>query len=170
MYKIIGADWKEYGPISADTVREWIKEGRATPQTRIQAEGSRDWKLLSECPEWADILPPTTGPGPMASTSLPGNPLLPPQIMRRFHGLAVTALVLGSLDFLQCCSPFTGLLGVIFAIAAWIQINQEPDRYKGKDLAIAGIVLAVLGFVFTWLLYWFGVAEYLEKLLREMAK
>ena len=29
MYKIIGADQREYGPVSADQVREWISQGRA---------------------------------------------------------------------------------------------------------------------------------------------
>jgi hypothetical protein len=169
MYKIIGADWKEYGPITADTVREWIKEGRATPQTRIQAEGSREWKLLRECPEWADLLPLSTAAIPTVSSPTP-RPMIPLPIERRFHGLAIAALVLGGLDFLQCCSPLTGMLGVVFAIAAWVQINQEPERYKGKDLAIAGIVLAVLGFVFTGLLYWLGTGEYLEKLLRDLTK
>jgi hypothetical protein len=169
MYKIIGADWKEYGPITADTVRQWIQEGRATPQTRIQAEGSREWKLLRECPEWADLLPLSTPAIATVGSAAPG-PMIPLQVERRFHGLAITALVLGSLDFLQCCSPFTGLFGLVFAIAAWVQINQQPDRYKGKELAIGGIVLAVLGFVFTGLLYWFGTAEYLEKLLRDLTK
>jgi hypothetical protein len=28
-YKIIGADLMEYGPVSAEQIRQWINEGRA---------------------------------------------------------------------------------------------------------------------------------------------
>ena len=31
-YTIIGGDTKEYGPISADDVRQWISEGRLNAQ------------------------------------------------------------------------------------------------------------------------------------------
>jgi hypothetical protein len=56
MYKIIGADGREYGPVSADEVRRWIAEGRANAHTRAQAAGSAEWKPLSEFPEFADAL------------------------------------------------------------------------------------------------------------------
>ena len=169
MYKIIGADWKEYGPISTDTVRQWIKEGRASPQTRIQAEGSQAWKLLSECPEWADVLPPPTPLPPTGFPSAP-TPLALPQLTRRCHGLAIAGLVLGLLGLVQCCGPLTGILGLVLSLAAWVQINQEPERYKGKELAVAGLVFAVLGFLITGILYWYGAGQYLEKLLRDLTR
>jgi hypothetical protein len=53
MYKIIGADLKEYGPVPAERVRKWIAEGRADGQTKARAEGTNDWKPLSEFPEFA---------------------------------------------------------------------------------------------------------------------
>jgi len=53
MYKIIGADKKEYGPVSAEQVREWIAQGRANAQSLLQAEGSAEWKPLSAFPEFA---------------------------------------------------------------------------------------------------------------------
>jgi hypothetical protein len=56
MYKIIGADGKEYGPVSVEQLRQWIAEGRAKRDSRAQAEGTTDWKLLSEFPELADAL------------------------------------------------------------------------------------------------------------------
>ena len=36
MYEIIGADGKEYGPISFEQIRQWIAEGRVNAQTRVQ--------------------------------------------------------------------------------------------------------------------------------------
>jgi uncharacterized membrane protein len=53
MYKIIGADGNEYGPVTADQLRQWIAEGRANAQTKVQAEGSTDWKPLMDFPEFA---------------------------------------------------------------------------------------------------------------------
>ena len=41
MYRIIGADGREYGPIPAEQLRQWIREGRADAQTRARAEGAR---------------------------------------------------------------------------------------------------------------------------------
>ncbi len=52
MYRIIGADGRQYGPVSADQVREWIAQGRANGHTRVLAEGATDWKMLSEVPEF----------------------------------------------------------------------------------------------------------------------
>src|SRR5437660_2491427 len=52
MYKIIGADGREYGPITADQLRQWIAEGRANAQSKVLAEGATEWKSLSEFPEF----------------------------------------------------------------------------------------------------------------------
>ena len=43
MFKIIGADGKQYGPVSVEQIRQWLAEGRAKPETLAQAEGSADW-------------------------------------------------------------------------------------------------------------------------------
>ena len=55
MYKILGGDGKEYGPISADTLRQWVNEGRANAQTQVQPEGSTSWQPLSAIPEFAGL-------------------------------------------------------------------------------------------------------------------
>jgi hypothetical protein len=51
MYKIIGADQREYGPVSADQINQWIAQGRINAQTKRPALGG-DWKALSEFPEF----------------------------------------------------------------------------------------------------------------------
>ncbi|EEF59880.1 DUF4339 domain-containing protein, partial [Pedosphaera parvula] len=53
MYKIIGANQTEYGPISVDQLRQWITEGRVNAQTLAQAEGETGWKPISQYPEFA---------------------------------------------------------------------------------------------------------------------
>ena len=69
MYKIIGADHNEYGPSSADEIRQWIKEGRADGRTRVKAEGTNEWKPLASFPEFADAL--SVSP----SATLPAGPV-----------------------------------------------------------------------------------------------
>jgi hypothetical protein len=57
MYKITGADGKEYGPIMADQLRRWIAEGRINLQTKILPEGDTQWRALSEFPEFVAAIP-----------------------------------------------------------------------------------------------------------------
>lgn len=52
MYKIIGADGKEYGPVAADLLKQWIQQGRVSLQTQARLEGSADWKPLNSFPEF----------------------------------------------------------------------------------------------------------------------
>jgi len=55
-YRIVGGDQKQYGPVSAEELRQWIAEGRLNAQTQAQVEGDAVWKPLSEYPEFADAL------------------------------------------------------------------------------------------------------------------
>src|SRR5438445_172141 len=71
MYKMMGADGREYGPVSAEQLRQWIAEGRANAQTLVQSEGSTEWKALANFPE---LVPPSIPPRvhPASTQSLPG--------------------------------------------------------------------------------------------------
>ena len=76
MYKIIGANQTEYGPVSADQIRQWIAEGRVNAQTSAQAEGETGWKPISTFPEFAasfpsPSVPPSLSPPPLGSTVTP---------------------------------------------------------------------------------------------------
>ena len=44
MYRVIGADGKEYGPVSIEQLRQWIADGRVNAQTQVQAAGGAEWK------------------------------------------------------------------------------------------------------------------------------
>jgi TM2 domain-containing membrane protein YozV len=71
MYKIIGADGQQYGPVDADQMRRWLQENRVNAQTLVQPDGALEWKPLSLFPEFttggrsapppASALPPTIG-------------------------------------------------------------------------------------------------------------
>src|SRR5882672_11275448 len=64
MYKVIGADGREYGPVSAEQVRQWIADGRANAQTLIQGEDSTEWKPLANFPELVPSAVPPRVPLP----------------------------------------------------------------------------------------------------------
>lgn len=72
MYRIIGVDGQQYGPVTAEQLRDWIKGGRANAQTQVQAEGSAEWKPLSAFAEFAGDLAGRT------STSAPPPPFAAP--------------------------------------------------------------------------------------------
>ncbi len=57
MYKIIGADGREYGPVTTEQLRQWIATGRANLQTNAQPEGGTDWRPLAEFPS-SPVPPP----------------------------------------------------------------------------------------------------------------
>jgi hypothetical protein len=56
MYRIIGIDGRQYGPVSSGQIKEWIAAGRANAASKVQVEGTQDWKPLSEFPEFAEAL------------------------------------------------------------------------------------------------------------------
>jgi hypothetical protein len=62
MYKIIGGDKKEYGPVEAELLRRWYAEGRVNGQTLVQAVGSTDWRPLETFPELVSITSPELPP------------------------------------------------------------------------------------------------------------
>jgi hypothetical protein len=71
MYYIQGADQKEYGPISADQLRQWITENRLNRFSPARADGESLWKTLGDFPEFADVLAalPASIAAPSASPS-----------------------------------------------------------------------------------------------------
>lgn len=101
MYKIIGADGKEYGPVTIEQLRQWLSEGRVNLQTRVLAEGTTDWKNLGEVPELSGIMP-AAPPGFSAINADQSTAL---QLIR---GPAIFILVLAILNIL------TSVLGLVW--------------------------------------------------------
>jgi TM2 domain-containing membrane protein YozV len=65
MYRIIGADGRQYGPITTAQLREWIVARRANAQTIAQLDGSTEWKPLGSFAEFADLNAAPTGSPPL---------------------------------------------------------------------------------------------------------
>ena len=56
-YTIIGGDGKEYGPITANDMRQWLAEGRLNAQSLAKAESDAEFRALAQFPEFADAFP-----------------------------------------------------------------------------------------------------------------
>ena len=161
MYRIIGSDGKEYGPLTAEQLRQYIAEGRVNGQTQVLVEGQAQWTTLGQIAEFSADLsahaPVTPTPMPAAPTPAP-IPLSEPPV----HPLAITGLVLGILSFVGCCCcdgfPFS-ISGLIVSIIALVQIKNDPYRRSGKGLAMAGLILSILGIVMGLGLVIFGFAS-----------
>jgi len=71
MFKILGSDGKEYGPVTRGNVIEWIRDGRANLQTKACRSDETEWKTLGDFPEFVP-----TGTAPSLVSLVP--PPLPP--------------------------------------------------------------------------------------------
>jgi len=130
MYKVLGEDQKTYGPVSAAQIRQWQAEGRVNNATLLQAAGSNDWKPLSATPEFGT--PPVV--------SMP-----PPVAAPHNHNMATTGLVFGVLSNVCCCFGIIwAVLGIIFSAIALSQHDPHPQQ-SGKAMALAGLILSVVG-------------------------
>jgi len=144
MYKIIGADGKEYGPIPAEVLRQWVAEGRADVNTRILAEGTTEWKPLSAFPEFA-ILPPGNPPPP--PVSLPVGPGAQSQVSAPAVALMITA-ILGI--FLQAIGLLARVVGIPFMMA---QQNAQLPAFFSILSGTIGVVLSAMNILIGLLVF-----------------
>jgi len=146
MYKIIGADGKIYGPASAEQLRQWLAEGRANAQTQTLAEGAPEWKPLALLPEFvghfAPATPPVIQPLPPGTSGAGQWP--------KTNSYAMTGLVFGILSWTCCCGFPFNILGLVFSLVGLSQINRYPERYEGRGLAIAGVILSAASFILSF--------------------
>ena len=74
MYKILGGNQKEYGPVTAEQLREWVTQQRVNAQTMVLADGATEWRPLNSFPEFAALFsPPAYGTATVSATA--DNPM-----------------------------------------------------------------------------------------------
>src|ERR1051326_3344915 len=147
MYKIIGGDGKEYGPVSADELRQWIAEARLNAQSLACAEGTREWKPLSSFPEFAQALGAKAAPPPPLSAI---GGLQPPgdayasEILLRPTSLKIGACL--SRSWKLVTSNFALLVGasaVVWALSLISQVIPFASLLLGGPL-FGGLCLVFL--------------------------
>jgi hypothetical protein len=141
MYKIVGADGKEYGPVGIEQMRKWRAEGRINAQTRVQEAGTAVWKTAADFPDLG-FASNTGDPGPGS----PPPPLPTSQAAGQQNGLAITSLVLGLLS-LVCLPVLTGIPAIICGHLARGRARRLPGLYGGAGFALAGLIMGYVSFV-----------------------
>ena len=157
MYTILGGDGKQYGPVTAEAVRQWVNEGRANRNTQIRPEGSEQWQSLASVPEFAPLF---AAPPPGMNALVGGAPIgQPPN-----SGLAIASLVLGITGF--CLPIITAMAGLILGIVAMNKIKASGGRIGGHGLALAGTITSAVALLFSIALVGFYAALLLPALAK----
>lgn len=146
MYRIIGKDGQQYGPVTADQLRGWIVENRVNAQTMARAEGDLQWKPLGSFAEFAtDLKFPSTSPSvpptiaaPTSSVNLRASNKLPAGIcgillgsfgVHKFIlGYTGPGLVMLLVTVLTCglASPVMHIIGLVEGI---IYLCKSDDEF-----------------------------------------
>ena len=165
MYHIIGGDQKEYGPVSADEVRTWIRERRLNASSLVRGEGATDWKPLSLFPEFSAMLASMATPVATASPVFVQAP--------RNNSMAVAGLTCGVIAWLTACCcygiPFN-ILGAVFSSIALNQLRRDREGQGGRTMAIAGLVLSIVQIVMIIGFIVLGVAFNWQNILRDLKR
>jgi hypothetical protein len=116
MYKIIGGDGKEYGPVTAEQLRQWIAEGRANAQTQAQPVGGTGWQPLGTIPEFASAFGAPAAPPPPSAAGAPLPPTTPLPVVPDIPNYLWQSIVVT-----LCCCPPLGIPAIVFAA----QVNSK---------------------------------------------
>ena len=143
MYKIIGADGLQYGPVSADQLREWISAGRANGQSMVSLEGSVEWKPLSLVPEFAGSLASAVSPPLIQALDVRKSKLVAGLLGILVGGLGVHRFYLGyiglgiaqiAVTLLTCgVGHLWGLIeGILILVGSGITTDSEGRPLKDQ--------------------------------------
>ncbi len=157
MFTILGSDGKQYGPVPADKVQAWMRDGRANLQTKAQRQGEAEWRTLGEFAEFSATPPPppveADRPTPAATFAEAAAPGLADRFVR------LGAVILDNVIAISCAAPGLLVLGMSFLRAVLVvSRGGEPDfsEIEVFHLVLGLILLGVGGLglliVQVWLL------------------
>jgi hypothetical protein len=142
-YRIIGADQKEYGPVSAEQLRQWLAEGRVNARTQVLPEGATEWKALGDLPDFA-----AAAPGPVPVTMV--APVAATGAAAQVSGPAIGLIVVAGLGALaQVVSMVWNLVGV--PAMAHHQVPNQP-AWVTMWSGTVGVVFNVIALLFSGLI------------------
>ena len=131
-----GQDWychvagQQYGPVSLETLRAWISQGRVRQPHLVWTQGMVDWAPAGSIPA---LFPPAGSAA--TSAAVPGN-----------NGLCIAGMILGVLSIASSCmmpkALILSLAGLGLSIAGIHKARSEHMRY---GLGVVGLVTSILG-------------------------
>jgi hypothetical protein len=149
-YIIIGGDGKEYGPITAEDVRQWIAEGRLSAQSLAKSVSDAEFRPLEKFPEFADVwggnAPGTIAPPPLPNDEWLAQVAARPPELRLGECLAAGWSFLGAnFGFLAGAVFLTWLVNVIFIFGSlYIPILGPLVAICFNSVILGGFYLACL--------------------------
>lgn len=137
MYKIVGIDGQQYGPVGADQIRRWLADNRINAHTLVQAEGTSEWKPLATVAEFASDL--KMAPPPIPSSYY--NPRASNKI-----AAGVCAILLGWLGVHKFILGYTGagLIMLLVSVLAPIVTCFTFGIVGTTVMAVIGIVEGIV--------------------------
>src|SRR6478736_767635 len=131
MFFILGADGKEYGPVSVAKIQEWIAGGRANLQTKARPTNESEWRTLGDFSDFSGVATPAPAPVDSASP-LPtaGEPEDTLELAGR--GARLGAVLLDSV-----ISGFFALPGLVILAAAGV--FTAPEAEPLSPLGLIGV-------------------------------
>lgn len=148
MFTILGADGKEYGPVTAAKIAEWIAGGRANLQTQARRAGETEWRTLADFVEFnpAATPPPVPVAAPVPTPAAPA-PQIAPDADLADRGIRLGAFVIDYILSVLATLPGLLILGPTFlSIFVSAASGQEPDfsALQAGSL-MSGLLVLALG-------------------------
>jgi len=131
MYRIIGIDGKEYGPVTAERLKQWIAENRINAQTQILAEGTAEWKPLSAFPALNDLI--AAVPPPIPTPRSPTDVAVSERASKKIAA-GICGILLGTLGIHKFILGYTGA-GMVMLLVSVLSCG------------IAGPVIHLIGLI-----------------------
>lgn len=147
MFTILGADGKEYGPVTAGKIAEWIAGGRANLQTKARRADSTEWKTLGDFPEFG--LRPSSGPDEPPAVAPGSVPPTPPTATAPLQGTATEisarlAPQAATFDLFSCLSRSFDLWKSNFLPLVGATLLIMVVQFVANVLPIVGMLCSLL--------------------------
>jgi uncharacterized RDD family membrane protein YckC len=148
MFTILGSDGKEYGPVTATKIAEWIAGGRANLQTQARRAEETEWRTLAD---FVEFNPAATPPPLPAAVPVPAQAASAPQIVPdeelADRGIRLGAFVIDYILSVLATLPGFLILGpTFFSIFVTAASGQQPDfsALQAGSL-MSGLLVLALG-------------------------
>ena len=150
LFKIVGGDGKEYGPIDLETLQQWMREGRVAGQTQIWDSRTGNWQPAAQIAELAGSFPaPAASSGPAAqdsasSAAAPGVELAE-QILRRGYTVEIGKWIGEGWKFFKDNLGFVmGAYWAAFGLCICATFVVGPVSFVVQPALIGGLWLILL--------------------------
>ncbi len=142
---------RKYGPITEDTVRLWLAEGRLQRTDLAWREGMAEWAEIGMLPQFRDA-----GAGPPAAALPRAGACQPPPNAPGAVASMVCGIVGVVCGGLCCAGLVLGIVALNQRKKALEGFSRHPGKYGGHGFCTAGQVLGIIAIILGSLaaVYW----------------